>query len=70
LGLRGGGILVSLLVLPLYIPVLVYGSGVVATSVIEGAPTQAYFMILGAFLILALVLSPWATAAALRISSE
>jgi heme exporter protein B len=54
----------------LYIPVLVYGSGVVATSVIEGAPTQAYFMILGAFLILALVLSPWATAAALRISSE
>jgi heme exporter protein B len=70
LGLRGGGILVSLLVLPLYIPVLVYGSGVVATSVIEGAPTQAYFMILGAFLVLALVLSPWATAAALRISSE
>ncbi len=70
LGLRGGGILVSLLVLPLYIPVLVYGSGVVATSVIEGAPTQAYFMILSAFLVLALVFSPWATAAALRISSE
>ena len=70
LGLRGGGILLSLLVLPLYIPVLVYGSGAVAASSVELAHVQPYFSLLGAFLILALVFSPLATAAALRISVE
>jgi len=70
LGLRGGGILISLLVLPLYIPVLIYGAGAVSTSMIEGGAVQAYFFILGAFLLLAVVFSPWATAAALRISVE
>ena len=70
LGLRGGGILLSLLVLPLYIPVLVYGSGAVAVSMVELADVQPYFSLLGAFLILALVFSPLAAAAALRISVE
>lgn len=70
LGLRGGGILLSLLVLPLYIPVLVYGSGMISATMIQGAPLQAYFMLLSAFLLLALILAPWATAAALRISIE
>ncbi len=70
LGLRGGGILLSLLVLPLYIPVLIYGSGAVTVSTIELADVQPYFNLLIAFLILALVLSPLAAAAALRISSE
>ncbi|HHJ18729.1 MAG TPA: heme exporter protein CcmB [Gammaproteobacteria bacterium] len=70
LGLRGGGILISLLILPLYIPVLVYGAGAVTTSMSDGTGTQAYFMLLGAFMILALLFSPWATAAALRISIE
>jgi heme exporter protein B len=70
LGLRGGGILISLLVLPLYIPILIYGAGAVAASSVEGAPAQAYFMILSAFLVLALIFSPWASAAALRISIE
>lgn len=70
LGLRGGGILISLLVLPLYIPVLIYGSGAIADSMLEGTTVQAYLLLLGAFLIFALVLSPWATAAAVRISSE
>ncbi len=70
LGLRGGGVLISLLVLPLYIPVLVYGSGAISTSMIEGASIQPYLLLLGAFMILALVFSPWATAAALKISIE
>ncbi len=70
LGLRGGGILLSLLILPLYIPVMIYGAGVVSASATGSADLQAYFSILSGFLILALVLSPIATAAALRISVE
>jgi len=70
LGLRGGGILLSLLILPLYIPVLVYGSGAVTVSAIDFADTQPYFALLGAFLLLGLVLAPLAAAAALRISLE
>ncbi len=70
LGLRGGGILLSLLVLPLYIPVLIYGAGAVTASTMGGANTQPYLMLLMAFFIFALVLAPWATAAALRISTE
>lgn len=70
LGLRGGGILLSLLILPLYIPVLVYGAGAVTVSAIDFADTQPYLSLLGAFLLLALVFSPLAAAAALRISTE
>jgi heme exporter protein B len=70
LGLRGGGVLVSLLVLPFYLPVMVYGSGAIATSMQPGLSLQPYFLLLGAFALLALVFTPWATAAALRISLE
>lgn len=70
LGLRGGGILLSLLILPLYIPVLVYGAGAVTVSAVDFANTQPYFSLLGAFLLLALIFSPLAAAAALRISIE
>lgn len=70
LGLRGGGILLSLLVLPLYIPVLVYGAGAVTVSAIDLADVQPFMALLGAFLILALAFAPLATAAALRISVE
>jgi heme exporter protein B len=70
LGLRGGGILLSLLILPLYIPVLVYGAGAVTVSAIDFADTQPYFSLLGAFLLLALIFSPLAAAGALRISLE
>ncbi len=70
LGLRGGGILLSLLVLPLYIPVLVYGAGAVSVSSIGLANVQPFLALLGAFLILALVFAPLAAAAALRISIE
>lgn len=69
LGLRGGGMLVSLLVLPLYIPVLVFGSGAVEASAV-GLGAGAHLSLLGAFLLIALVITPWATASALRISME
>lgn len=69
LGLRGGGVLVSLLVLPLYIPVLIFGAGAVeATS--AGLGAGAHLSLLGAFLLVSLVLAPWAVAASLRISME
>lgn len=70
LGLRGGGILLSLLVLPLYIPVLVYGAGAVSVSTVGLSDVQPFLALLSAFLILALVFSPLAAAAALRISIE
>lgn len=70
LGLRGGGILLSLLILPLFIPVLVYGAGAVTVSADNLAEAQPYFSLLGAFLLLALIFSPLAAAAALRISTE
>lgn len=70
LGLRGGGVLIALLVLPLYIPILIYGSGAVADGFLAQNNVQAYLMLLAGLLVLALVLTPWATAAALRIASE
>ncbi|QWT46867.1 heme exporter protein CcmB [Azospira inquinata] len=69
LGLRGGGVLVSLLVLPLYIPVLIFGAGAVDAAV-TGLGPQAHLSLLGAILGGSLVLAPWASAAALRISLE
>lgn len=69
LGLRGGGVLVSLLVLPLYTPILIFGAGSVA-GVIAGMDVEAYFSLLGAFLVLALTFAPWAAAAALRVSLD
>jgi heme exporter protein B len=68
-GVRGGGVLVSLLVLPLYIPVLIFGAGAVDASAI-GMNASGHLSILGALLLLGMVLAPWATAAALRISLE
>jgi len=69
LGLRGGGALLSLLVLPLYVPVLVMGAGAVEMAS-AGLGGQGQLLILGAMLIVAAAFAPWATAAALRISSE
>ncbi len=69
LGLRGGGVLVSLLVLPLCIPVLVFGSGAVA-QVAGGVTYAAHLELLGALLVAAAVSTPWVTAQALRISME
>jgi len=69
LGLRGGGVLISLLVLPLYIPVLIFGAGAVDASIIGTSPV-ANVELLTAFLVVTLVFAPWATSAGLRISLE
>ena len=69
LGVRGGGVLVSLLVLPLYIPILIFGAGAVEASA-AGLGYDAHFSLLGAFLLVSLVFAPWAVAASLRISME
>ena len=69
LGLRNGGALVFLLVLPLAVPALIFGSGAV-TAVQNGESAQAPLSLLGALLILTLVVAPPATAAALRIAIE
>jgi heme exporter protein B len=69
LGLRGGGVLVSLLVLPLYIPVLIFGSGAVEATA-SGMGGQGHLLMLGAILVLSLLLAPLAASAALRISVE
>jgi len=69
LGLRGAGALLSLLVLPLYVPVLIIGAGA-AESAVSGLGGQAQLLLLGALLVLAGAFAPWAAAVALRISSE
>jgi heme exporter protein B len=69
LGLRGGGVLIALLILPLYIPVLIFGAGAVEAS-IDGMGPQANLYLLAAFLVVSLVFAPWATSAALRITLE
>jgi len=60
-GLRGGGVLVSLLVLPLYIPVLIFGAGAVEAGS-SGLGAAAHLSLLGAFLAVAAFFAPWATA--------
>ncbi|APE31308.1 heme exporter protein CcmB [Halomonas aestuarii] len=66
-GLSRGGVLLSLLVLPLYIPVLIFGAGAVQAAIV-GEGVAAHLAILGALLAVALILAPWAIAASLRIS--
>ena len=69
LGLRGGGVLVSLLVLPLYIPVLIFGAGAVEAEA-SGLGGIGHLSMLGAIGLGALVAAPLATSAALRVSAE
>ena len=69
LGVRGAGGLVALLVLPLYIPVLIFGAGAVAAAV-SGESAEGHMSLLAALLLFCLVAAPWATAAAIRIAVE
>lgn len=69
LGLRSGGVLTSLLVLPLYIPVLIFGAGAAGAVAVAVSPA-AYLLITGALSLFALAIAPWASAAALRIVLE
>jgi len=66
-GLRKGGMILSLLVLPLYVPLLIFAASAVDTAA-AGLPVTAHLSLISALLVLALSLSPLATAAALRIS--
>lgn len=68
-GLRRGGVLLSLLVLPLAIPVLIFASAAMEAAS-QGLPINGYLAILGAMLLGSATLSPFATAAALRITLQ
>lgn len=69
LGLRSGGVLLILLILPLCIPALIFGTGAVG-AVESGLSARAHYSLLGALLIATGLLAPLATAAALRIALE
>jgi len=69
LGVRGAGVLLSLLILPLYIPVLIFGAGAVEADA-AGLGIGGHLSLLAALLVLSLFFSPMATSAALRISVE
>jgi heme exporter protein B len=69
LGARRQGVLLALLVLPLYVPPLVFGAAAVEASATGGSP-RPHLLILGALSLAALALAPWASAAALRLALE
>lgn len=68
-GLRRGGVLLSLLVLPLAVPVLIFSSAAIEAAS-QGVSIGGYLAILGAMLVASITLAPFATAAALRISLQ
>jgi heme exporter protein B len=68
-GLRGAGVLLSLLVLPLCIPVLIFGAGAVEAH-IAGLGIAGHFSLLGALLVLSVTMAPLVASAALRIALE
>jgi heme exporter protein B len=69
LGVRGSGVLVSLLILPLYIPVLIFGAGAV-DAVVNGMGAEAHLSLLAALALAGVFFAPWPAAAALRIALE
>ena len=68
-GVRRGGVLLTLVVLPLYVPVLIFGAGAVEAAV-AGPGARGHLLILGALLLAALALCPWAAATALRHAAD
>ncbi len=69
LGVRGGGVLLSLLLLPLFIPVLVFGAGAVEAQAAQ-LGVEAHLSILAALLLVSWTLGPWACAGALKVALE
>lgn len=69
LGLRASGVLVSLIVLPLCVPVLIFGAGAVDAAA-GGLSPAPHLSLLGAYLLPSALFGPWATAVAIRISIE
>lgn len=66
-GMRRGGVLLTLIVLPLYVPVLIFGANLLQAAA-TGLETTGQFYVMAAILMLALALAPLAAAAALRVS--
>lgn len=69
LGVRGGGVLVAVIVLPLYVPVLIFGAGSVDAAA-AGIGASSHLSLLAALFLLASFFSPLATTAALRVALE
>jgi heme exporter protein B len=69
LGARRQGVVLSILVLPFYLPPLIFGAGAVEAGT-AGTGARAYLLVLGALSLVALTLCPWASAAALRQALE
>lgn len=69
LGVRGAGALVGLLLLPLYVPALVFGAGAV-TAAMSGLDPLAHLSLLGALLAVSSLIGPWAACAALRVALD
>ena len=69
LGARHSSVLIPLIVLPLYIPVLIFGS-LAINSAVQGAEYNSFLVVLAGLFLISLALSPWATAAALRQAIE
>ncbi|MDG0996508.1 MAG: heme exporter protein CcmB [Gammaproteobacteria bacterium] len=67
LSLRGGGVLSSLLTLPFYIPVLIFSTMAINAAAVN-QPVSGYYALLAAFLIVSILLVPFAVVAALRVS--
>lgn len=68
-GMGRGGLLMSLLMIPMYVPVLIFGAGT-GVAAYDGLPVSAQLYLLGCMLVAALFLAPWASAAALKIATE
>lgn len=68
-GLRGGGVLLALLILPLYVPTLIFGAGAI-TLAMAGVDVSAQIYLLAAISMLSVTVTPFAVQAALRISLE
>ncbi len=68
-GMRRGGVLLTLLVLPLYLPVLIFGVAGTEAAILD-LQVRPHLLLLGAGLLGAIALAPWAAAAALRLSLE
>ena len=68
-GVRRGGVLLSLLVIPLYIPVLIFGVGAIDAA-IGGLTERPHILVLAAMFLGSVALCPWAAAAALKLNLE
>tara|TARA_B110000908_G_scaffold147830_1_gene179883 strand:- start:2506 stop:3165 length:660 start_codon:yes stop_codon:yes gene_type:complete len=65
-GVRGGGMLLTLLILPLYVPVIIFGASSVAAAA-QGMAVGGYMALLAAMLVFALMITPWAAGSALKL---